>query len=66
MITKKCSSCNIEPMVQTDELGVTYRLICANCARHTQDLISPNSTLANPHCDENTLKRLVTEWNEMN
>lgn len=66
MNIKKCSKCGQQPNIQTDELGMTYRLICKNCGRNTSDIISPNSSLNNPHCDELTMSRLINEWNSMN
>lgn len=66
MNIKPCSICSEKPMIQTDELGVTYRFICENCYKYTSNLISPSSTLDNPHCDEKTLSRLINEWNSLN
>lgn len=63
---KKCSKCNELPCIQPTELGIIYRLICPNCGKHTQDLISPSSSLDNPHLDEETKSRLIDEWNSMN
>ena len=45
---------------------MTYRFICPECDKHTQDLMSPSSTLDNPHCDNVTYQRLIDEWNDMN
>lgn len=66
MDIKNCSECNITPGIQEDELGMTYRFICTKCGKHTQDLLSPSSTLYNPHCDDYTRQRLIEEWNNMN
>ena len=66
MDIKNCLGCNITPGIQTDELGMTYRFICTKCGKHTQDILSPSSTLNNPHCDDNTFQRLTEEWNSMN
>lgn len=66
MQINQCLECEENPSIQTDELGITYRFICPKCGKHTQDLISPSSSLVNPHCDEKTMNRLITEWNSMN
>ena len=63
---KKCSKCDKLPCIQNDELGFTYRFICDGCGKHTQDLLSPSSSLDDPHCDEETTLRLIDEWNSMN
>ena len=66
MDIKKCSNCNSEPQIQSDELGITYRLICTTCNNFTRDLISRGFTPANPHCDSDTYQQLIQMWNDMN
>lgn len=66
MKIKLCSTCNEEPLIQTDELGMTYRLICGTCGKHTQDMLSETSTLENPAPGEATMSRLIKEWNDKN
>lgn len=66
MKIKNCSKCNTTPLQQSDELGITYRLICTTCGKCTGDIISQTSTIADPHLDNDTLSRLVSEWNSMN
>lgn len=66
MKINNCSKCNVQPGIQSDELGIIYRLICTKCGKCTRDKISPTASLNNPHCDEDTLNFLVQEWNGMN
>lgn len=66
MYMRKCSKCAEFPVLQFDELGTIFRLCCPKCGKHTQDIISPTSTLSNPVCDENTKSRLYEEWDNMN
>lgn len=66
MQTKNCSNCNVQPESQSDELSITYRLICPKCFKRTQDIMSESSTLEKPHLDDKTLARLTNEWNAMN
>ena len=66
MKIQNCSNCNIKPDIQSDELGITYRLICRGCGKHTGDIMSPSSSLDKPHCDESTLNLLIQEWNGKN
>ena len=66
MKIENCSNCNVQPESQSDELGITYRLICPKCSKHTHDITSKSSTLENPHLDDETLTRLANAWNAMN
>lgn len=66
MNLKNCSECNIKPKRQSTLGGMMCRFICPSCGKHTQDIMSPSSTLANPQADEETIKRLTEEWNNKN
>ncbi len=66
MDINNCSTCNVQPCIQSDELGFVYRFICPNCGKYTHDKMSPTSSLNNPHCDTDTLNFLIQEWNSMN
>lgn len=61
-----CTKCNIMPEIQSDELGITYRFICAGCGKCTETIISPSSSLSEPHADEQTINRLTEMWNNIN
>lgn len=61
MDIKLCSNCNEEPLIQSDELGATYRFICPGCNNHTQDILSRNFSP-----NEEIISRLTKEWNDMN
>ena len=63
---KKCKICGADPKIQSDELGIVYRLICPNCHVYTEDRISPSATLEKPTLDEDTYRELIKSWNALN
>ena len=64
--TKKCKICGANAMIQSDELGIMYRITCPEYHIFTDDKICPSATLEKPIPDEDTLRELVESWNALN
>lgn len=66
MEMKKCSNCNCKPCIQSSDVGMIFRLICPKCGKFTGDILSPTAQLGDKEPDEETLQRLIEEWNLIN
>ena len=66
MFLKNCSECGCQPIVQSAEIGMMFRLICTQCGKTTDDLMSPTSQMGDENPDAETYKKLSDEWNKLN
>ena len=64
--TKKCKICGANAVIQSDELGIMYRITCPEYHIFTDDKICPSATLEKPIPDEATLRELAEDWNALN
>lgn len=66
MDIKNCSACGVQPRIQSDEFGITYRFICDKCQKHTDDKVCPSSSIIDSIPDGETYNWLVSQWNSLN
>lgn len=63
--TKFCSKCKCKPKLVYDGIGFTFGLSCPECGKSTQDILAKNASIGNISPDEETMARLVSEWNNI-
>lgn len=66
MEIKKCSKCGCLPQIQTTEINTFFRLVCPECYKYTDDIMSPTNSIEDESPDEETLQRLIKQWNDKN
>jgi len=63
--TKFCSKCKCIPKLVFDGIGFIFWLSCPKCGKSTQEILAKNASIGNIDPDEETMTRLVSEWDSI-